>query len=94
MKHNNDTKTQQQIQKQEEEDDDEEDDGYEEEPLDEKQLSQELTEDKSILRAIFKNPNTYSVIQGAMMLEDEETEGETTKDTTIFNNSEVLNDDI
>ncbi len=67
---------------------------FNEEPLDEKQLSQELTEDKSILRAIFKNPNTYSVIQGAMMLEDEETEGETTKDTTIFNNSEVLNDDI
>ena len=41
------------------------------EPFDESALSKEMTEDKDILKLIFKNPNSYSVIEGVMMLDQE-----------------------
>ncbi len=62
------------------------------EPFDDKGLAKEMTEDKSILQLIFKNPNTYSVIQGVMMLEQEGEE--VTKDNSLFNNPSVTNEDI
>ena len=62
------------------------------EPFDESALSKEMTEDKDILKLIFKNPNTYSVIQGVMMLEQEGEE--VTKDNSLFNNKSVINEDI
>ena len=62
------------------------------EPFDESALSKEMTEDKDILKLIFKNPNTYSVIQGVMMLEQEGTE--VTKENSLFNNKSVRNEDI
>ena len=62
------------------------------EPFDEKALAKEMTEDKEILQLIFKNPNTYSVIQGVMMLEQEGEE--VTKDNSLFNNPSVTNEDI
>ena len=62
------------------------------EPFDDKGLAKEMTEDKDILQLIFKNPNTYSVIQGVMMLEQEDEE--VTKDNSLFNNPSVINEDI
>ena len=62
------------------------------EPFDESALSKEMTEDKDILKLIFKNPNTYSVIQGVMMLEQEGEE--VTKQNSLFNNKSVRNEDI
>ena len=62
------------------------------EPPDDKGLAKEMTEDKDILQLIFKNPNTYSVIQGVMMLEQEDEE--VTKDNSLFNNPSVTNEDI
>ena len=62
------------------------------EPFDESALSKEMTEDKDILKLIFKNPNTYSVIQGVMMLEQDGEE--VTKENSLFNNSSVRNEDI
>ena len=62
------------------------------EPFDESALSKEMTEDKDILKLIFKNPNTYSVIQGVMMLEQEGEE--VTKENSLFNNKSVRNEDI
>ena len=62
------------------------------EPFDEKALAKEMTEDKDILQLIFKNPNTWSVIQGVMMLEQEGEE--VTKDNSLFNNPSVTNEDI
>ena len=62
------------------------------EPYDESDLAEEMTEDKKILQLIFKNPNTYSVIQGVMMLEQDGEE--ITKDNSLFNNPSVINDDI
>lgn len=62
------------------------------EPPDDKGLAKEMTEDKDILQLIFKNPNTYSVIQGVMMLEQEDEE--VTKDNSLFNNPSVINEDI
>ena len=62
------------------------------EPFDDSALSKEMTEDKDILKLIFKNPNTYSVIQGVMMLEQEGKE--VTKDNSLFNNPSVRNEDI
>ena len=62
------------------------------EPFDESALSKEMTEDKDILKLIFKNPNTYSVIQGVMMLEQEG--DEVTKENSLFNNKSVINEDI
>ena len=62
------------------------------EPFDESALSKEMTEDKDILKLIFKNPNTYSVIQGVMMLEQDGEE--VTKENSLFNNKSVRNEDI
>ena len=62
------------------------------EPFDESALSKEMTEDKDILKLIFKNPNTYSVIQGVMMLEQDGEE--VTKENSLFNNKSVVNEDI
>ena len=62
------------------------------EPFDESALSKEMTEDKDILKLIFKNPNTYSVIQGVMMLEQEGKE--VTKENSLFNDKSVRNEDI
>jgi len=62
------------------------------EPFDDKGLAKEMTEDKETLQLIFKNPNTYSVIQGVMMLEQEDEE--VTKDNSLFNNPSVINEDI
>ena len=62
------------------------------EPYDESDLAEEMTEDKAILQLIFKNPNTFSVIQGVMMLEQDGEE--ITKDNSLFNNPSVINDDI
>ena len=62
------------------------------EPFDESALSKEMTEDKDILKLIFKNPNTYSVIQGVMMLEQDGEE--VTKENSLFNNKSVINEDI
>ena len=62
------------------------------EPFDESALSKEMTEDKDILKLIFKQPNTYSVIQGVMMLEEEGIE--VTKNNSLFNNKSVTNEDI
>ena len=62
------------------------------EPPDDKGLAKEMTEDKETLQLIFKNPNTYSVIQGVMMLEQEGEE--VTKDNSLFNNPSVINEDI
>ena len=62
------------------------------EPFDESALSKEMTEDKDILKLIFKQPNTYSVIQGVMMLEQDGEE--VTKENSLFNNSSVRNEDI
>ena len=62
------------------------------EPVDETSLAEEMTEDKDILKLIFKNPNTYSVIQGVMMLEEEGIE--VTKNNSLFNNKSVTNEDI
>ena len=62
------------------------------EPYDESALAEEMTEDKAILQLIFKNPNTYSVIQGVMMLEQDGEE--ITKDNSLFNNPSVINEDI
>ena len=62
------------------------------ESFDEKALAKEMTEDKDILQLIFKNPNTWSVIQGVMMLEQEGEE--VTKDNSLFNNPSVTNEDI
>ena len=62
------------------------------EPYDESALAEEMTEDKAILQLIFKNPNTFSVIQGVMMLEQDGEE--ITKDNSLFNNKSVINDDI
>jgi len=62
------------------------------EPFDESALSKEMTEDKDILKLIFKQPNTYSVIQGVMMLEQDGEE--VTKENSLFNNKSVRNEDI
>ena len=62
------------------------------EPFDESALSKEMTEDKEILKLIFKNPNTYSVIQGVMMLEQDGEE--VTKENSLFNDKSVRNEDI
>ena len=62
------------------------------EPYDESALAEEMTEDKEILKLIFKNPNTFSVIQGVMMLEQDGEE--ITKDNSLFNNPSVINEDI
>ena len=62
------------------------------EPFDESALAKEMTEDKDILKLIFKNPNTYSVIQGVMMLEQDGEE--VTKENSLFNNPSVRNEDI
>ena len=62
------------------------------EPFDESALSKEMTEDKDILKLIFKHPNTYSVIQGVMMLEQDGEE--VTKENSLFNNKSVRNEDI
>ena len=62
------------------------------EPYDESALAEEMTEDKDILQLIFKNPNTFSVIQGVMMLEQDGEE--INKDNSLFNNPSVTNDDI
>ena len=62
------------------------------EPYDESALAEEMTEDKNILQLIFKNPNTFSVIQGVMMLEQDGEE--ITKDNSLFNNPSVINEDI
>ena len=62
------------------------------EPIDESALAEEMTEDKDILKLIFKNPNTYSVIQGVMMLEQEGEE--VTKENSLFNDKSVRNEDI
>ena len=62
------------------------------EPYDESALAEEMTEDKDILQLIFKNPNTFSVIQGVMMLEQDGEE--ITKDNSLFNNPSVINEDI
>ena len=62
------------------------------EPFDESDLAEEMTEDKRILQLIFKNPNTYSVIQGVMMLEQDGEE--VTKENSLFNNKSVRNEDI
>ena len=62
------------------------------EPFDESALAKEMTEDDRILKLIFKNPNTYSVIQGVMMLEQEGEE--VTKENSLFNNKSVRNEDI
>ena len=51
-----------------------------------------MTEDNAILQLIFKNPNTFSVIQGVMMLEQDGEE--ITKDNSLFNNPSVINEDI
>ena len=62
------------------------------EPVDTTSLAEEMTEDDRILKLIFKNPNTYSVIQGVMMLEQEGEE--VTKENSLFNNKSVRNEDI
>ena len=62
------------------------------EPIDESALAEEMTEDDRILKLIFKQPNTYSVIQGVMMLEQDGEE--VTKENSLFNNSSVRNEDI
>ena len=62
------------------------------EPIDESALAEEMTEDDRILKLIFKNPNTYSVIQGVMMLEQDGEE--VTKENSLFNNPSVRNEDI
>lgn len=62
------------------------------EPIDDSALAEEMTEDKEILKLIFKNPNTYSVIQGVMMLEQDGEE--VTKENSLFNNKSVINEDI
>ena len=62
------------------------------EPIDESALAEEMTEDKRILKLIFKNPNTYSVIQGVMMLEQDGEE--VTKENSLFNDKSVTNEDI
>ena len=62
------------------------------EPYDESALAEEMTEDKEILKLIFKNPNTFSVIEGVMMLEQDGEE--ITKDNSLFNNPSVINEDI
>ena len=62
------------------------------EPFDESALAKEMTEDKEILKLIFKNPNTYSVIQGVMMLEQDKEE--VTKENSLFNDKSVRNEDI
>ena len=62
------------------------------EPLDESTLAEEMTEDDRILKLIFKQPNTYSVIQGVMMLEQDGEE--VTKENSLFNNPSVKNEDI
>ena len=63
-----------------------------EEPPDEKALAKEMSKDDQFLRGIFNKPNTYSVIQSVMMLEQEGEE--VTTDNSFFNNPSVTNEDI
>ena len=61
-------------------------------PVDEEALAKEMSKDEQILRGIFNKPNSYSVIQSVMMLEEDEEE--VTKDNSLFNNPSVTNEDI
>jgi len=62
------------------------------EPIDEKALAKEMSEDEQVLRGIFNHPNSFSVIQSVMMLEQEGEE--VTTDNSLFNNPSVTNEDI
>ena len=61
-------------------------------PVDEEALAKEMSKDEQILRGIFNKPNSYSVIQSVMMLEEDKEE--VTKDNSLFNNPSVTNEDI